>query len=115
MASQLCVGNLAETVQSSDLTELFAPYGQVRHAEICIDATTGRARGFGLVEMARDEEASAAIQALNGSSYAGHRITVARKYQGPHPGDFGDRSGDWPCPCPTTKTPRLAPMSEPDD
>ncbi len=109
MATQLCVGNLADTVRASDLDQLFAPYGQVRHTEICIDAATGRARGFGLVDMARDADALTAIKALNGSSYAGHTITVARKFQGPHPGDFGDRGGDWPCPCPENENSNSAP------
>ena len=97
MAVQLCVGNLAESVQASDLTGLFAPYGHVRHAEICMHAATGRAKGFGWVIMAHAEDAADALKGLNGSSYAGRTITVVRKHLGPRPGEFGDRSGDWTC------------------
>ncbi|HKM55148.1 MAG TPA: RNA-binding protein, partial [Isosphaeraceae bacterium] len=36
----------------------------------------GRSRGFGFVEMANDDEAQAAIEALDGRDHDGRRLTV---------------------------------------
>lgn len=76
MAKKLYVGNLAYSVSSSDLQELLAEYGDVQSAEVIHDRETGRSKGFGFVEMSSDEEAQAAIDALNGSDHGGRSLTV---------------------------------------
>lgn len=76
MAKRLYVGNLAYTVASEDLQELFEQYGHVRSAQVLIDRETGRSRGFGFVEMDNDAEADAAIQNLDGNDHQGRRLTV---------------------------------------
>lgn len=76
MAKRLYVGNLAYTVSSEDLQQLFEQYGQVRSAQVLSDRETGRSRGFGFVEMDDDGEADAAIQSLDGSNHEGRRLTV---------------------------------------
>lgn len=73
---RLYVGNLAYTVGSQDLQELFEQFGQVRSAQVLVDRETGRSRGFGFVEMEGDEDADAAIQNLDGSDHQGRRLTV---------------------------------------
>jgi RNA recognition motif-containing protein len=48
----------------------------VQSAEIISDRMTGRSKGFGFVEMGSDDEAQAAIAALNGQEHQGRALTV---------------------------------------
>ena len=76
MGKKLYVGNLSYNVDSSELEQMFAPHGQVVSAQIINDRDTGRSKGFGFVEMANDNEAEAAIAALNGHEHEGRALTV---------------------------------------
>jgi RNA recognition motif-containing protein len=76
MAKRLYVGNLSYQVDSSELEQLFGQYGQVVSAQVINDRDTGRSKGFGFVEMASDDEAQAAIDALNGQQHGGRALTV---------------------------------------
>jgi cold-inducible RNA-binding protein len=76
MAKKLYVGNLSYSVDSSGLESLFSAHGTVQSAEIISDRDTGRSKGFGFVQMSTDDEASAAIAALNGVENDGRSLTV---------------------------------------
>jgi cold-inducible RNA-binding protein len=76
MGSKLYVGNLSYEVTSSDLEQLCAPHGTVRSAEVISDRESGRSKGFGFVQMGSDEEAKAAIGALDGKEHDGRALTV---------------------------------------
>src|SRR5438067_5957637 len=76
MGRKIYVGNLSYNVSSSDLEQLFAAHGSVQSAEVIADRATGRSKGFGFVEMGTDEEAAAAIAALNGTEHDGRNLTV---------------------------------------
>ena len=76
--TNIYVGNLPYTITEAELEEAFGAYGAVSRATVIIDRETGRARGFGFVEMENDAEANAAIEALNGSDLGG-RALVANK------------------------------------
>ena len=76
MGKRLYVGNLSYSMDSSQLQELFSQYGAVNSAEVISDRETGRSKGFGFVEMADDQEAEAAIAALNGQENGGRALTV---------------------------------------
>ncbi len=76
MGSKLYVGNLSYNTTSSDLEQLFAQHGSVQSAEVISDRDTGRSKGFGFVQMGTDEEAQAAIAALNGQQHDGRTLTV---------------------------------------
>ena len=76
MGSKLYVGNLSYNTTSSDLEQLCAQYGTVQSAEVIQDRDTGRSKGFGFVQMGSDEEAQAAISALNGQEVDGRNLTV---------------------------------------
>ena len=76
MGKKLYVGNLSYTVDSSELEQLFSQHGQVVSAQIINDRDTGRSKGFGFVEMANDDEADAAVTALNGQQHNGRALTV---------------------------------------
>lgn len=76
MAVKLYVGNLPYTTTDDDLKELFAPYGTVVSATVITDRDSGRSKGFGFVEMETEEEAKAAIEALNGKDFGGRNLVV---------------------------------------
>ena len=76
MAKNIYVGNLAWSVTSDDLRDLFGQYGNVLSAQVIADKETGRSRGFGFVEMENDEEAQKAIEALNGATHESRQLTV---------------------------------------
>ena len=99
MATKLYVGNLAYGVTDSDLQNMFAPHGTVQSAQVILDRETNRSKGFGFVEMGSSNEATAAINALNGKEVDGRQLTVneARPREdrggGSRPGGGGGRSG----------------------
>ena len=76
MGKKLYVGNLSYDVDSSALQEMFTPHGTVESAEVIADRETGRSKGFGFVQMSTDEQADAAIAALNGAQNGGRSLTV---------------------------------------
>lgn len=76
MGKKLYVGNLSYSVTSSSLEEMFAPFGQVRSAEVIQDRDTGRSKGFGFVEMADDNAAREAIAGLHEKEHDGRALTV---------------------------------------
>ena len=76
MGKKLYVGNLSYDVDSSSLGEMFAPHGTVESAQIITDRDTGKSKGFGFVEMSSDQEAQAAISAMNGQEHGGRALTV---------------------------------------
>src|SRR3982075_1253797 len=76
MGKKLYVGNLAYGVNDSDLQQMFAQHGTVQSAQVIMDRDTGRSKGFGFVEMGSDQEAQAAITALNGKEVDGRALTV---------------------------------------
>jgi RNA recognition motif-containing protein len=95
MGRKLYVGNLAFGVSDSDLQQMFGAHGTVQSAQVIMDRDTGRSKGFGFVEMGSDQEAQAAIQALNGKESGGRALTVneARpKTEGGGRGGYGGGS-----------------------
>lgn len=76
MGRKLYVGNLSYQTTSSELEQLFSSHGTVQSAEVINDRTTGRSKGFGFVEMGSDQEAEAAISALNGKTHGERALTV---------------------------------------
>ncbi len=70
------VGNLSWEVTQEDLQKAFEAHGQVASVNIITDKYTGKSRGFGFVEMPNDDEARAAISALNDQELKGRNISV---------------------------------------
>lgn len=69
------VGNLPLSATTEDVVALFAPHGAPRSVTVMMNEETGRSRGFGFVEM-DDEQAQAAIDALDGVSMQGHVLRI---------------------------------------
>jgi RNA recognition motif-containing protein len=76
MSTKLYVGNLSFNTSNEDLQELFGQAGTVETVNIVEDRDTGRSRGFGFVEMSSKEEATTAIEQLNGKEIDGRSLTV---------------------------------------
>ncbi|MCH8804862.1 MAG: RNA-binding protein [Planctomycetes bacterium] len=95
MGRKLYVGNLGYDVTDSDLQQMFAEHGTVDSASVINDRDTGRSKGFGFVEMSSDEEAEAAIAALDGKEQGGRAIKVNEAKPRPAGGGGGGRGGRW--------------------
>src|SRR5262245_29808432 len=98
MGKKLYVGNLSYGVTDSDLSAMFEAHGTVQSAQVIMDRDTGRSKGFGFVEMGSDQEAQAAIAALNGKDSGGRSLTVneARpKTEGSRSGSRGGSGGGY--------------------
>jgi len=76
MGKRLYVGNLTYGTTDASLRQMFEAHGSVTTAQVIMDRDTGRSKGFGFVEMGNDEEAQAAIAALNGQQVDGRALTV---------------------------------------
>jgi cold-inducible RNA-binding protein len=76
MSNKLYVGNLSYNTTENDLQDAFAAFGTVTEANLMMDRTTNRPRGFGFVTMSSAEEAQKAIEALNGKDMDGRALTV---------------------------------------
>lgn len=76
VVTNIYVGNLAFSATDDDLRTKFGQFGEVASVNIIMDRETGRSRGFAFVEMASADEASAAIENLNGQPIAGRNVTV---------------------------------------
>ena len=74
--SKLFVGNLSYNVTENDLQDAFAAHGTVTEANLMMDRSTNRPRGFAFVTMSTPEEAQKAIDALNGKELGGRALTV---------------------------------------
>lgn len=77
MASKLYVGSLSFDTTNEALKELFETAGTVVSASVIMDRETNRSKGFGFVEMGTEQEANAAISALNGKELDGRTINVS--------------------------------------
>jgi RNA recognition motif-containing protein len=120
MNQRLFVGNLAFQTTEDNLRSAFAAHGSVVDAKIITDRETGRSRGFGFLTMANEQEATAAIAAMNGAMIDGRALRVNEaeerrpgggggpggrpggpgggggfgdRPRGPSPGGFGDDRG----------------------
>ena len=76
LAKKLYVGGLSYDTTDEGLRAFFEQVGPVGTASIAVDRYSGRARGFGFVEMFEDADATKAIQELNGKMLDGRTLTV---------------------------------------
>jgi RNA recognition motif-containing protein len=98
MSTKLYVGNLSFNTSVGDLEKMFGESGTVQSTNIIEDRETGRSRGFAFVEMSSDEEAKAAITALDGKEIDGRNLKVneakpQEKRNGGGGGNYGGGGG----------------------
>jgi len=77
MQNKLFVGNLSFNCGDAELKDLFTEFGDVTSATIIMDKATGKARGFGFVEMSTQQQAEAAMRGLEGREFGGRNIHVS--------------------------------------
>jgi len=76
MSKNIYVGNLSYDTAETTLTELFSTHGEILSTKLIEDQYTNRSKGFAFIEMANEDEAQAAINALNGKEVDGRNIKV---------------------------------------
>jgi RNA recognition motif-containing protein len=101
VVKKLYVGGISYGTTQQGLSDAFAKAGTVVSATVITDKMTGRSKGFGFVEMASEEEASAAIAMYDGKELDGRTINVSearpkedRPARPPFRGGNGGRGGD---------------------
>ncbi len=93
---KIYVGNLSYDVTEEELRQEFLAFGEVESVNIITDKYSGRAKGFGFVEMPSVSEGQAAITALNGKTLKERTLNVnaARPRSDDRGGgSYGDRRG----------------------
>lgn len=90
------VGNIPYDLTDDELMGIFGAHGEVTSAKVIIDRETGRSKGFAFVSMESEEEANAAVEALNGAEIGGRpaKVNIARpREERPPRRDFGGGGG----------------------
>lgn len=77
MSKRIYVGNISFKATQEDVKELFSKHGTVESVNLITDPQTGRAKGFGFIEMTSEEDANKAIAALNNSIFMERTLSVA--------------------------------------
>lgn len=93
MPKKIYVGNLPYSASEEDLREAFAKFGELQSVRIIMDEATGSSKGFGFVEMAVNEDADKAIEALNGAMLKGRAMRVSEARPQEARGKGGPRGG----------------------
>jgi cold-inducible RNA-binding protein len=95
MSKKLYVGNMSYGTTEDQIRDLFAQVGEVSSVAIITDRETGRAKGFGFVEMNNDEQGQEAIKRFNGYTLDNRTLTVneARPREERSGGSFGGDYG----------------------
>lgn len=86
------IGNLPPSLSESNIRDLFKEHGAVISVKLIKDQFTERPRGFGFVEMTNDNEAAAAIAALNGTEIDGRALKVTESKPREEKGSRGSGS-----------------------
>ena len=88
--NKLYVGNLPYSATEDGVKALFEQFGEVTSVNLISDRDTGRAKGFGFVELATQAEAEKAIEELDGKDFDGRALKVNMA----KPKESGGRGGD---------------------
>lgn len=92
---RLYVGNLNYATTEEDLRKLCGEFGEVAEVDIISDRETGRSKGFGFVDFPSDEQAEAAVEALNGKEIDGRTLKVNKARPRRESGFGGGGGGRW--------------------
>ena len=77
MGTKLFVGNLSYNATEAGLRTTFEADGrQVREVALIMDRDTGRPKGFAFIQMGSEQDAKAAIAALDGKDLDGRAMKV---------------------------------------
>lgn len=73
---KIYIGNMSYETTEDQVRQAFKRFGEVTSVNLISDRDTGRPKGFGFVEMSKDEEARAAIAGLNSTDIGGRTVNV---------------------------------------
>lgn len=93
MGKKVYVANISLNATEQDMNDLFSEYGEVESAKIITDRDTGQSRGFGFIEMEREEDAKRAISDLNGTLFMGKELAVSEAKPQQPKRDFQEKKG----------------------
>lgn len=91
MQTTVYVSNLSANASAFDLESLFEDHGTVFQAHVVANQATGRSKCVGRVIMETEQQAAAAITALNGAVLDGRAMTVSARAGEPIPVSLTDR------------------------
>ncbi|KAL5725854.1 hypothetical protein ACHQM5_008948 [Ranunculus cassubicifolius] len=96
-SSKIFVGGLSYNTDEPSLREAFSSYGEVIETRVIMDRETGRSRGFGFISFTSSEEASSAVQAMDGKDLHGRtvRVNFATERVGGGGGGYGGGGGGY--------------------
>jgi cold-inducible RNA-binding protein len=92
---RIYVGNLSYDVTEDELKQKFAEFGEVTSVSIPLDRDSGRPRGYGFLDMPKQEQAEAAILALHGKEFKDRALTVNEARPRSELGDGGYKRGGY--------------------
>lgn len=75
-SSTLFLGNVSFECSNESIQEVFQEYGNITRVSLPTDRDTGSLKGFGYVDFGSQEEATAALEALNGQDIGGRAIRI---------------------------------------
>ncbi len=76
MEKKLFIGGLAKHVSELQVREILEPFGEVGDVVVVYDRETGQSRGFGFATFFEEDEATAAIEGLDGNEFEGQRLSI---------------------------------------
>ena len=91
MSMNIYIGNLSYQITTSDLRDLFEPFGEVDNAKIITDRYSGNSKGFGFVEMTNRNDGQQAVDELNGKEIQGRTIKVSEAHSRRNKRDYRSR------------------------
>ncbi|SRR3989339_930323 len=74
--AKLFVGNLPYKITEDELRQVFSQFGTVVDVRLITDKMTGRAKGFGFVEMSSGDEANKVVEEMHGKDFQGRNLVV---------------------------------------
>ncbi|KAI1590686.1 RNA-binding protein RRM domain [Pyrenophora tritici-repentis] len=75
-SNTLFLGNVSFECSNESIQEVFAEYGSITRVSLPTDRDTGALKGFGYVDFSSQQEATAALEALNGQDIGGRAIRI---------------------------------------
>ena len=92
---KLFVAGLPYDMDDAELMEIFEKFGETKSAKVAIDKATGKSRGFGFVEMTKDEDAREAIEMLKDIAFGKKQLIVKEAEEGGGRGPGGGGGGGY--------------------
>lgn len=93
MSKRLYVGNLPFSATQQEVLDEFSKHGKVEDCKLITDRETGSPRGFGFVTFSTEQEANAAMAALNGQNFGGRSLRISEAEDRPRSGGFRPNGG----------------------